>query len=757
MKAIDRGAFVLKALVACACTLLSCTRDESHPTSPLAAPSLENLSGGGDPEVFGKVFENGRATTRTDLIVTINPLDLETQSHLRGRFDAGMWVNPTGSGYPKNRMWGWFDPKAGDNCGGLGPYVLGDSTARAMEVHRHSASQPPDPNAREAHCIRPGRYQFTLSGSGVSRTYQFEYVAIRQLKATDASSGQLLLVEPTSYDTANVWNDYTLNVDLTTSGSFATPVIRMQNSHGNPDGGTFADEATVSANETDWLRFSSLGSTGVSWTLDPLGQAIARYHWDLGAQGAPPPYFVDDRNVEPLIRVHRFDDIPVTRPVVVALQLMQPNNDPGQLPAPTTRIIDFTRLGPVACATFEGTTTWIYTDQVPNAGCSTLGTNIQYRWQFDASGSWTPYQSDPRYNYFQGHGTAGPHVVTLEAKNTSNGVSTTQSYGFSAAANQVAISGRTFVTDKATNWYYARDPSARLVGWWFERFDTDTQWWPAEASAQDSMGRIWYSGNYTVDIRQQDSSASLLRRGRLHITVCNPRGGGGGLLLADTATTAAPVAGWALFGGGPWISWGSGNSLRFYDLLGTHDVANRSTDATWLTDVGGQATATGAGSYLSWRKRNLQNADALAFDFTLAAASSPFSFGLALDPDLGANAADDMSGYDPQRGMAYVWDGFQAVGYLLRDQVGADALRGVTQYGRSRQPPRSHSQISAALRRTGVDLLPGRSDVQLLPTAPAQPGAATWTFVMVRSTSVAELRARADIVLAGLATGQGLQ
>jgi hypothetical protein len=465
-----------------------------------------------------------------------------------------------------------------------------------MEVHRHSASQPPDPNTREAHCIRPGRYRLTLSGEQVSRSYEFEYVGMRQLKATDAASGQLLLVEATSYDTANVWNDYTLNVDLTTSTSFPTPVIRMQNSHGTPDGGTFADEASVQANETDWLRFSSLGSTGISWSLDALGQALARYTWDYSGPQARPPYFVDDRNGDQLLRVHRFDDIPVTRPVVVGLQMLQPNNDPNQLPAPATRTIGFTRLGPVSCASFEGTTTWIYTDQVLDASCSSTGSNIQYRWQFDAGGAWTAYSGSPLYDYFPGHGSAGPHVVTLEARNTTNGVSTTQGYGFSVAANQAVISGRTFVTDKADNYYNATDPTNPLSGWWFERFDTDTRWLPAEYNQQTWMGRIWYAGDYTVDTRQQDSSASLLRRGRLHITVCNPCGP---LLLADDATTAAPVGGWGLFGGGPWISWGSSNSLRFYDLLGMHDVANRFTDAAWLNDVGGQATATGAGSYLS--------------------------------------------------------------------------------------------------------------------------------------------------------------
>lgn len=376
-----------RSIVLClSIAVAACLRESDHPTSPRF---VIGAGPGGDPEVFGNVYENGQRTTRTDLLVTIAPLDPETQSHLRSRFDSIMWVNPADiGGYPKGRMFGWFDPNGGDNCGGLGPYEQGDSTARAQEVHRRLPSVPPDTSTREAHCIRPGKYRFTLSTveGQVLRSYQFEYLAARLLSATDAATGAPVLVEPTSYDTVNTHTDHILHVDLATSASFATPVIRMQNSHANPEGGTFADEASVQANEADWLRFSSLTSTGLSWTGDQLGRALARYHWDYGGTNAPPPYFVDDRNLEPLLRVHRFDHVRETRPVTVGLDLLQPNNDPAQLPLPATRTISFTRLGPVACFALETSTSWRLTDQYLNAACSSRGTSIRYRWQSEAGG-----------------------------------------------------------------------------------------------------------------------------------------------------------------------------------------------------------------------------------------------------------------------------------------------------------------------------------------------------------------------------------
>jgi len=96
------------------------------------------------------------------------------------------------------------------------------------------------------------------------------------------------------------------------------------------------------------------------------------------------------------------------------------------------------------------------------------------------------------------------------------------------------------------------------------------------------------------------------------------------------------------------------------------------------------------------------------------------------------------------------WDGARAVGFLLLDSRGHPNMRGVTQYGLERRSPVSAAEVWTAQRSATVRLLPGRSDVQLLLTAPPQAGPVTWTFVAVRAATVAQLRTRADAVIAEL-------
>jgi hypothetical protein len=392
-----------------------------------------------------------------------------------------------------------------------------------------------------------------------------------------------------------------------------------------------------------------------------------------------------------------------------------------------------------------------------------LGSDIQYHWQFEEEGPWTPYSPDTLYRDFPGHSTAGAKTVRLEVRNTTTGLTSIASTQVSVGADRLLMTGRTFVTDKARNPYLGYRNDTLLIhrdsAYWFEYFEGDTRWWPASGpDPQDSVARIWPAGVYTVDFREQDSTANLLARSRLHITVCNPPSSCEQLAapLRAPAPAAPAVEDWGLFGAGPWLSWGTGNAVRFYDLVGADDVPSRFTDIAWLDDARGRASATGTGSYLSWSRRALQAPDARAFDFTIAAteAAVPFTFGLALDPDLGANAADDQAGYDPARGMVYVFDGTRAVGFLLRDARAQSVLQSVTQYGLARRSPLTAAATWAATHTRGIRLLPGRSDVQLLLTAPPQPGPVTWTFVIVRSANVTDLRARADAVLAELASNR---
>lgn len=170
----------------------------------------------------------------------------------------------------------------------------------------------------------------------------------------------------------------------------------------------------------------------------------------------------------------------------------------------------------VACATFEGTTTWKVTDQVFNAGCSTTGPSMRYRWQTDSGGPWTPYTTATQYE-FLGHGAAGTHKVTVEALDTATAVSITHAYTLTVQNLQLTITGPTEVLDKLTKTYTASTSAT-----WYERIPPGN--WGAGIGPQVTYTRIWTQGCYSVDLRAGVNSGGVLRRGRLTINVASAPG-----------------------------------------------------------------------------------------------------------------------------------------------------------------------------------------------------------------------------------------
>jgi len=166
----------------------------------------------------------------------------------------------------------------------------------------------------------------------------------------------------------------------------------------------------------------------------------------------------------------------------------------------------------IACATFEGTTTWQNTDQLFSASCSSSGPNIQYRWQTDSAGPWTAYSTSPSYEFW-GHGIVGPHRVTLEVKDMSTGVSTTAGYNFTVQSGSVTMSGPTFITVKGTYAY-----SASVASRWWERILPATNW-SGGIGPQTNWTRTWSAGCYEVDVRADASGGGVLKRGRLQVIV----------------------------------------------------------------------------------------------------------------------------------------------------------------------------------------------------------------------------------------------
>jgi hypothetical protein len=416
-----------------------------------------------------------------------------------------------------------------------------------------------------------------------------------------------------------------------------------------------------------------------------------------------------------------------------ALEMMRPDEQPDST-AVTKRVVQITRMTPC----FESGTTWQVTDQYLNAACLARGAQFRYRWQADAGGAWTLFAADTIYD-FAGHAVTGAHQVTVEVQNTSNGQTTPYVRSLSVQSGQILLSGPTVVTDK-TSKLYTSNLSAR----WFERYDPALQWFPATDGPQSSMTRIWPGGDYEVELRQQDSTATLLKRGRLQITVCNVVGCGEAPLSQTTTTAEDPH--WSLFGGGPWISWGSTagrQSLRFYDLLGMHDGNTAFANPAWID--GGNGSVTGQ---LTWQPRDLGLAGARAFDFvtTRGGSAASYVFGLAIDPDLGANPVDDASGYDAGRGMVYITDTDRAIGILLRDATG-NALFSGQQFGVGRWAPTTAWAAWQAQRQSGVHLLPGQRDVQFVLSGAEVTGSHSYTFILIRGPNLAALQHTADAAI----------
>lgn len=738
-------------IVGCVCALsaLGC---EQAPTSDSQAVPPILLSVVSEGEFFGNVYVNGQKTASTSYTAWLEPFDSATANRLHTPHSNSMWADPTA-----DWMYEWFDPADGQGCGSLALYLVNDTSTRQNEKHRPGSGQPPPANTAEKHCIRPGIYDFFVAGRG----FRIDYLQLaanafgNPIQVSNTTAGVTEVVEDETYTDSSGprFKDYIVHVDLTPGSFTDVATLHVENVHDTTLKLIFSDQPTPAGTELDVFRFSTALSSS-TWNLagasDPRGRKLARLFWDYATNKTIRTNYYDPFQPAFVIRTHRFvSHVLESRNVSVGLELMRPNEASDTL-AGTTRTIAITRVTPVpptACATFERTITWRTTDQYLSAGCSTVGSNIQYRWQFQAGAAWTSFSADTLYD-FLGHSSAGSKQVILEARNTSTGASGFDTTTVSVQSGQIVLTGQTYITVKTTYTY-----TSNLHGTWYERFNPSLTW--VQGISNDSMNRVWPAGGYTRELRQDSSTAALLRRGRLSITVCIPVSSCGPALVLEGSALAAVEAdaGWSLFGGGPWISWGMGagaQALRLYDLLGDHATASRFTSPAWLDDSTGALSALPGGWTLGWRRRDLGLADVQAIDFTIAGGpSTPNTFGLALDADIGPNPADDLSGYDPGRGLVTARDGAQAVGYLLPTSSG-NALASIQQYGVDRWAPTTPAAAAKAQRQRGTQLLIGPRDVQFVLSAPEATGPTTYTLVLVRGRNVPDLQAKADAAIAAL-------
>ena len=719
----------------------------AQPDAPKrSAPTLAfEVEGGGEGEVFGNVYdESGQRSS--NVWVTLDPYPGNQPSLLHQPFLRLEWADPAS---PRTFMWDWADPDGGSGrCGNLAQYNAG--TGRLDEVHRPGPNQ--QASGPEQHCVRPGSYSIGLShnsdGSAPFWSVLLDFLQVRAGPPVwNQTAGVSEYVEYPFYaDTITGLTD--LAVDYTAEGAPShADTLDVDNAGSDWGATTFANNANPTGTTEDWFRFS-VARTRSSWnTALGRGAYLARIYFDWTQHHERSTRFFNSTSAGVTsIRPHRYDqEHEGSRAIQAALEVITPGGTP---PGPST----FRTVTVNTCIGVDLPQTWLTSDQVLALGCGN-GTGYQYRWQTDSAAAWTDYSSSPRHD-FLGYASAGTHLVTAQARDPSTGNSTSYARHLTALYSEDTINGRTYVTDKATNWYYNRPVInyTDSIGNWFEQWPPDTTWYTAEYAPTDRMGRIWPAGHYTVNVRWDSSTAAILRRSRLEITVCNPPrncyvgpvGGGSPDVAMDS---------WGFFGGGLWLAArGAAAATRLYDLLGEHDAPSPFADRSWFyTGTGGTAAPVGVGQTVMWQPLPLGLADARAFGFTAGSrVAGPVELAVALDPDLGADASDDRTGFDRARSMVYVYDQDQAVGYMLRDSTGADALSCVTQYGLRRRPPRSGQATLAAMRCGGVSLLQGPSDVQLVVVPCVTVAPQTWTLVAVRGASLSELGSHADAALQAL-------
>lgn len=291
-------------------------------------------------EFIGNLYVNGVKASE-GVMVGIEPADPPTANRLVEPWTGSMWAHPSFS-----RMWEWYDPKGGGDCGDLGPYLQGDTTGRYHEGHWSGASQPPDPTKAESHCIRPGVYRFWVGDYFQPvKAFLIDYLPIvPALQVWNQTAGVYESIEAHDPDdTVNVWADLVANVDIGTTSYGETRVLRIQNAHDNPHSTTFQDDPNPAGSEVDYFRFSVAGSTS-EWPQSE-GKALARLYWDfaqtktLWTTNYYDPLSPNGR----IIRLHRFaDHVTGTRPAVVALELMRPDENPNDTVNVAQRVIQVT-------------------------------------------------------------------------------------------------------------------------------------------------------------------------------------------------------------------------------------------------------------------------------------------------------------------------------------------------------------------------------------------------------------------------------
>lgn len=753
---------------------MACSPEPTAPEASIASVSPRTLAYdlpsdiSEEGELLGQVWEGMTRSTRSDLYFRLEPLDALTITRLANTpFKEELWVNPDTFESKSKIPIQYYTPAAGAQCGGNGPspgidyFLSGNTTYSSPEVHRPASGNAPE--GVEGHCIIPGRYVASLVMVGepdsVLKSYVVDYVALAKTAsgAIDVTTpdGSVAVERADTLFSHPRWPDLWVQYDLApVGGAGDTPLLDVENAHSNPYDLSFVPDATPSGSTTDWFRYrvDRSSSTWVNGeTIEPNGAGLARLWWDnANNPNERSGYFDSSVGGGKFLRVYQYKDIITSAPtnISIGLEIMRPDEPPANSPSATlaATITSVTPLPPTACWDPESSSTWRNTDQYFNASCSS-GNDLEYSW--DIGGGFGPYSDDPIFESF-GYPTTGSKQVRLRVRDVFYSPPTTatdvQSVFVSSSLH--TMSGPAYVTNKTLKTYTAAASSS-----WWERYDPPDTWpWYQILSSGTVYNRIWPAGEYVRGLRAQRLSGVGLARARIDVVVCHESIPGcddpppaefvAGADFASMASVAAQDD-WGLFGAGPWISTAD-EVARFYDLTGLHEPDSPFANLSWLEKTSGSATSSDGRLDVDWRLVETDAPDVKIVEFTVrSVGGGPYSFGMALDPDLGRSPADDRSGYEASHGLVFAADGENAVGFVLESLEGAGA-RAIDQYGTKRFAPRAPGEARAVGDAPGVRLESGEDDVQFIISGGERTGASSWRLLIVRGSSLRKLKANLD-------------
>jgi hypothetical protein len=160
----------------------------------------------------------------------------------------------------------------------------GDTTQRALEEHWSGPQgHPPDSalQVREAHCIRPGTYEFSADG----RDFFVDHIPLAHapggsglVAVSNATADLTERVEASNWsDTLNGLVDLVVNVDQGSSSAYSdTAVLDVENAGADRLDTTFSNQANPTGSETDYFRFSAARTK--SHAPDAKGRGLARLY-----------------------------------------------------------------------------------------------------------------------------------------------------------------------------------------------------------------------------------------------------------------------------------------------------------------------------------------------------------------------------------------------------------------------------------------------------------------------------------------------